>query len=319
MSAVEENTTISFARPDWRERIMSGRSLLPDLPTDRPTTSESAEIAVEVWGGLKVPDVEGSPLFSAVGVPWFKDFLHSMFLMDGPRRVAREAFVMVPKKSGLSTNCAALMLTALIVNKRIGAEFAMLGATMEVAGDLFWLMSWMINADDNLAALFVVRKYRREIEHRLTGAKAIVRALDSDALSGARLCGVVVDHVEFLRQRRFADALREVRGSMIRYEDSFLILAGRQSIEPPAGVFLKELERARATRDGKIDGGVLPLIYEPPEGVDWRDPANFPLLHPGFGYTVAAEMLAQVIAEADQHGYAAEWAAQWFNVQAVAQ
>ena len=305
---------ISLACRDWHKRIMTGISLLPDFPND-DISIEAAERAVEVWGGLKIPFMVGDATFGAIGTPWFSDFLHTMFLMDGSRRVIREAFVMTPKKSGVATNCAALLLTALILNRRPAAKFAIISVTMEIAKIVLESMVAMIAADAELSQKFIVRKHTLEIEHRQTGAKVCVKALNVDALTGARLSGAVVYNMQFMQTDRFDASMRHLRGALSGEQDSFLIMTATQSLDPPSGVFLKELTRARATRDGEIDGGVLPLIYEPPAGVDWRDPANFPRLHPGVGYTVAAEHMEQEMAYAERLGDLPYFAAKWLNVE----
>jgi len=274
---------------------MTGISLLPDFPND-DISIEAAERAVEVWGGLKIPFMVGDATFGAIGTPWFSDFLHTMFLMDGSRRVIREAFVMTPKKSGVATNCAALLLTALILNRRPAAKFAIISVTMEIAKIVLESMVAMIAADAELSQKFIVRKHTLEIEHRQTGAKVCVKALNVDALTGARLSGAVVYNMQFMQTDRFDASMRHLRGALSGEQDSFLT-------------------RARATRDGEIDGGVLPLIYEPPAGVDWRDPANFPRLHPGVGYTVAAEHMEQEMAYAERLGDLPYFAAKWLNVE----
>lgn len=292
---------------------MAGQSLLPDFPIDRLST-KSADRALEIWRDLRIPDVAGDPTFGEVGALWFKDFIYSMFLMKGASRVVREAFVMTPKKSGASTNCAALMLTALVLNSRPNAVFGLFGVTQAVAEIAFCMMKETISLDDKLSALLSVR-HPREIHHLTTGARVVVKSLSSETLACEYLSGALIDGAQLFRHERWADALSDLRSALDGYEDSFLILNATQSREFPTGPFARELMRARAIRDGVCNAGVLPLIYEPPEGVDWQDPKNFPLLHPGVGRTVAAEFLERSKERAEQDGYLAHWAAQWLNVE----
>ncbi len=42
---------------DWEERILSGRSLVPELPLFR----DEADIAVSFFDELRLPDVPGTP------------------------------------------------------------------------------------------------------------------------------------------------------------------------------------------------------------------------------------------------------------------
>jgi hypothetical protein len=43
--------------PDWEERLLSGRSLVPDLPLFRP----EADRAPRIFKRLRLPDVIGTP------------------------------------------------------------------------------------------------------------------------------------------------------------------------------------------------------------------------------------------------------------------
>jgi hypothetical protein len=50
--------------PDWRERIRTGRSLLPSLPDlDRA----QADRAIKIFNKLRLPDVPGTPALADAG------------------------------------------------------------------------------------------------------------------------------------------------------------------------------------------------------------------------------------------------------------
>src|SRR5262245_65029854 len=53
--------------PDWEDRIMSGRSLVPDLPLFE---AEAAK-ALRVFKRLRLADVIGTPTMGEVCGPWF--------------------------------------------------------------------------------------------------------------------------------------------------------------------------------------------------------------------------------------------------------
>ena len=59
------SATWSFAVPDWRDRLIEGRSLVPTLPLDRV----EADRAVAVFNRLRLPDVPGQPREPASGSP----------------------------------------------------------------------------------------------------------------------------------------------------------------------------------------------------------------------------------------------------------
>ncbi len=62
----------SLAVPDWRERIRTGRSLLPDLPH---LNRAEADRAVEIFNKLRLPDVIGTPALAEAGADWFREIV----------------------------------------------------------------------------------------------------------------------------------------------------------------------------------------------------------------------------------------------------
>ena len=89
----------SLAVPDWRERIRTGRSLLPDLPhlnRARPTGP------IAIFNKLRLPDVTGTPALAEAGADWFREIvgaLHGSFDPATRERMIREIFLLAPKKS----------------------------------------------------------------------------------------------------------------------------------------------------------------------------------------------------------------------------
>ncbi|WP_035741203.1 hypothetical protein, partial [Haematobacter missouriensis] len=60
MSAPIRAEVWNTAVPDWRDRIMQGRSLVPDLPL----YGSMAEKALRIFKRLRVPDIVGHLDFS---------------------------------------------------------------------------------------------------------------------------------------------------------------------------------------------------------------------------------------------------------------
>jgi phage terminase large subunit-like protein len=79
-----------------------------------------------------------------------------------------------------------------------------------------------------------------------------------------------------------------------------------QSKEVPHGQFRRELQRARAQRDGTADHGMLAVLYElPPELSEkgaWRDQATWALVNPNLGRSVSLEFLRREMAKAEDDG-----------------
>src|SRR5882724_7393696 len=101
----------STALPDWEDRIVTHRSMVPC----RPLFLSEAKSALDVFKSLHVVDVAGCPTFAEAGDDWIFDFVAAIFGAydaEHGRRLIREFFLCVSKKNGKSTLSAAVMLTA---------------------------------------------------------------------------------------------------------------------------------------------------------------------------------------------------------------
>jgi phage terminase large subunit-like protein len=314
-------TAWSTAVPDWEERLLAGRSLIPSLPL----FEAEAERALRVFKRLKVPDVIGKPPMAEAGALWFFDLVRVVFGSYDPatntRRIS-EYFVLVPKKNGKSSYSAALVITALIVNRRPAAEFLIVAPTKKIADISFRQAELTIRADPALADLFHCQTHIRRITHRGSDALAEIKAADTDAITGGKNTYALIDEThEFASSVRAADVFLEIRGALAARPDGFLIQLTTQSKKPPAGVFKDELEIARQVRDGKIERPLLPVLYELPLKISadggWKNRALWPLVNPNLGRSVSETFLVTQLADAEIKGASALalLASQHFNVE----
>jgi phage terminase large subunit-like protein len=314
-----------FSCPDWRERLQAGRSLAPDLPLD---TAES-ERAVKIFNKLRLPDVAGRPALAEAAGEWQRDIVRAVFgsLDESGARKVPELFAMVPKKNSKTTGGAAIMLTAMLMNKRPRAEFILVGPTQEVADLAFQQAAGMIDADPDgyLQKRFQVQEHLKTIVDRRNKAKLKVKTFDLKVMTGAKPAGVLVDELHQISTNGFASrVLRQIRGGIIANPEAFLIFITTQSDEPPSGVFKAELQHARAVRDGRVkEGRMLPVLYEFSEeeqtspAKPWLDPKNWPQVLPNLGLSITLDRLVSDFAEAKQKGEEEVriWASQHLNVE----
>jgi len=288
--------TWSTACPDWQERIIAGKSLIP-FP---PLYQEPAEMALRIFKQLRLVDVPGVPMMGEVTREWVYEFVAAIFGAYEPTsgiRLIQEFFLLISKKNMKSTLAAGVMLTALILNWRKEAEFFIIAPTVEVANNSFKPAKAMIRADEELSDLFQVQDHTRTITHRTTGATLKILAAESDTVAGIKGTGVLIEEVWLFGKRaKAADMFTEAKGGLASRPEGFVIYLSTMSDEAPAGVFADLLKRAREVRDGKrVDNRLLPVLYEfPKEMLDsgtYRLPENFYITNPNMGASVSEAYL----------------------------
>ncbi len=320
----------SLACPDWQERIRTGRSLIPDLPLAKPEAAR----AIAIWNRLRLPDVEEKPALAEAGGEWFREIVGVLFgSFDAAtrERMIRELFLLVPKKSSKTTNGAALMLTALLLNARPRAEFLLIGPTKMVSDLAFSQAVGMIEADPEqfLAKRMHVQEHLKKITDRRTRASLIIKTFDTSVVTGVKPAGVLIDELHEISSDHNADrVIGQLRGGLLPNPEAFLIFITTQSERPPAGVFRSELAKARGVRDGLVtDVPMLPVLYEfppdiarvpePGETPPWHDASLWWMVTPNRDRSITINRLKSDFAGArsDGVGEVARWASQHLNIE----
>lgn len=310
--------------PDWWRRLQQGNSLVPDLPL---WTAEG-ERAVRIFNKLRLADVPGTPTMEEAGGEWFRDIVRAMFGSVDPvtrQRMIRELFALVPKKNSKTTDGALLMVTALLMNQRPRASFVMTAPVQDVAQLAFDAAAGAIDLDGVLSRKFHVRHHLKTILHRETKAELEIMTFDPSVLTGQKISGgALIDELHVCaKMAKAPKALRQIRGGMLPFPESFLAFITTQSDDPPVGVFAEELTKARDIRDGKREGAMLPVLYEFPREVQespdrkWEQPALWPLVTPNLGKSITVERLIadHADAKATSESELRIWASQHLNVQ----
>jgi phage terminase large subunit-like protein len=319
-------TPWNLACPDWQTKIQSRtRSLLPDLPL---LDEAAAKRAVTIFDKLRLPDVPGQPTMGDSAGDWFRDIVRALFgSMDkeNAQRMIREIFLLVPKKNSKTTNGAALMVTALLLNKRPNAEFLLIAPTQPITRIAFDQAAGMIEADPKLRdpKLTHIQYHNNTITYLPTGATLQVKSFDPKIVTGVKPAGVLVDELHVVSETASADrVIGQLRGGIISQGEGFLVFITTQSERPPNGVFKAELEKARDIRDGKRTGAMMPVLYEFPDEIakdqeKWENPDNWWMVTPNRGRSISIERLEDEYrtAKDTSEGEFRRWASQHLNIE----
>lgn len=307
--------------PDWKDRILGQRKLIPELPL----FDDQAARALRIFKRLRVPDIIGTPTYGEVCRDWVFDIVAAIFGaydLEAKRRLIREFFVMLPKKNGKSSIAAAIIVTAAIMNERPEAELLLIAPTKKIADIAYKQAAGIIRLDRELSKLFHPQNHQRTITHRLSFAAIIIKAADTDVITGSKATYILIDETHvFAEKSKANEVFVEIRGSLASRPDGFLLQITTQSKRPPTGVFLQELGTARDVRDGKVRLPLLPVLYELPLEIakddGWKSPENWPLVNPNLGASVDEAFLRDEVIKAERDGAAqlALIASQHFNVQ----
>jgi phage terminase large subunit-like protein len=162
-----------------------------------------------------------------------------------------------------------------------------------------------------------IRDHLKLISDRTTGATLKIKSFDPKVVTGTKPSGVLVDELHTVPQNEADRVIGQLRGGLISQPEAFLAFITTQSERPPSGVFRAELMKARAIRDGRLQGSMLPVLYEFPEGVDWRDPANWHMVTPNNGLSITVDRLVPDYEAAVEAGEEElrRWASQHLNVE----
>ncbi|MBF9042964.1 terminase large subunit [Rhodobacterales bacterium HKCCE4037] len=311
----------STALPDWQTRLLGGKSLIPDLPLN----GNVAEKALAIFKRLRVPDLVGNPTYGEVCGDWVFDFVRAIFGAYDPetkRRKIREFFLLVPKKNGKSAIAAAIIVTAAIMNERPAAEAILIAPTQEIAGIAFKQAEGIVRLDPALQRIFKVQTHLKKITHMVTGCEIKVLSADGNVVTGSKATYILIDETHVLGAKiKAPEVFLELRGGLKSRPEGFLLQITTQSKERPTGQFEKELNRARAVRDGRLDLPLLAVLYELPDAMsereEWRNPKTWGLVNPNLGRSVHAADLIVDLRQAEEDGpeALALFASQHLNVQ----
>ncbi len=311
---------------DWEDRLVQGRSLVPDLPLNEA----EADLGLALFDELQLPDVPGTPRMAEACGDWFREIVRVAFGSWDPSaqlRYIRDILAMLPKGQSKTTYSSGLLLTAMLMNKRPNAEALFVGPTQAISDNAYEKAVGMIDLSPDLKRRFRPRDHKKTISDLLNGSELRVKTFDVNILTGAILILALVDELHLLgRNVHTTKVMRQIRGGLEKTPEGLLLITTTQSDEAPVGAFKDELKLARRIRDGRMVGKVirpmLPILYEFPkeiatDGEQWQDPDNWNLVMPNLGRSVHLNsLIADWNSERDKGEHAVKvWASQHLNIE----
>lgn len=312
--------------PDWEDRVRAGRTLVPDLPL----VKSEADMGLAMFDQLQLPDVPGNPRMADAAGQWFRDIVRAAFGSWDPVnrvRYIRDIFALAPKGSAKTTLGAALLIVALLMNRRPNAEALFAGETHAISERAYEQAVGMIELSPDLKRRFHTKDHLKTIVDRVNKTEGRVRTFDPSILTGSILIFALLDELHRLgRMAQAAKVVRQIRGGLDKTQEGFLLITTTQSDDAPSGVFKDELKLARHIRDGHYRGRtirpMLPVLHEFPRDIagnpeKWQDPKNWPMVQPNLGRSVH---MATLVPDWESERLKGEhairvWASQYLNIE----
>jgi len=297
---------IATAVPDWEDRLITKRSIIPP-----PIFPQEAESALAVFKSLRVPDIPGRPTFGEICRPWMFDFVRLIFgaydVSDGPfgRQLINDFFLLISKKNAKSTLAAGIMVTCLLRNDRPNAELLIIAPTKEVADNSARPAIAMVSAEPELARRIKLEPYHRRLINKLTDSELKIVAADTSSVAGKKASYVLADEWwQLAKLPRAEDMWLEATGGLSSRPEGFTLKLTTHSNEPPVGMMRADLKRFRAIRNGSlVQPNACGVLYEFPERMlddgSFREPENWYITNPNLGASTSEVFIAQKIAEAE--------------------
>lgn len=208
-----------------------------------------------------------------------------MRVADGLRRF-RKVFLAVPKGNGKSPLGAGTGIYLTVCDNEPGAEVYAAAADRDQAAIVFDTARYMVKANPDLDERAAV--LRRAIHVPATNSFYRVLSADVKSKHGPNIHGLIFDEFHAQPTRELYETL--YRGTIKRRQPVILMIT--TAGDEDESICAEEWEYARAVLvDPSIDESYLPILFEAGKEEDWKDPALWRRVNPGFGVTVKQDAI----------------------------
>jgi len=212
---------------------------------------------------------------------------------EAGRRVLREVFCSIGKKSAKTAFAAAVAMTWLLLEEEQRADVVLLAENRAQARIAFDGMVAMLRADPVLALRFEIVDHRHTLRYPRSSSRARAIPADLASLVGFNPSLAIVDELHLLgRTPKGAKLVNQVRTGNVARAEPLLFSISIAPTERSEGIFQSTMQKARRVIAGEeIDPRFFAWVCEIPEHLDADDPANWHWSNPSLGYTVALDRL----------------------------
>lgn len=194
-------------------------------------------------------------------------------------RLTRTMYIQIPRGARKTTIGAGLGLLHSFGHEKIDGGSCLLAAGSEDQAQLaFDEANAFIKATPLLTKAARIVESELSLEHLKSGS--ILRAIpaDGDVQHGKTPYFVLIDELHIAKNRRLWKALKS---GLVKIPNTMLVIittAGRGQ----DNLAYEEYKYAKAVAEGRIiNPTYLPIIFEPPQGYDWRDESVWAAVNPG--------------------------------------
>lgn len=221
--------------------------------------------------------------------------IFGFYYRDTDRRVTRNVYIEIPRKTGKSLYAAAMGLYCLIADNEPNAEIDVVATTSKQAGIVFNMCK---NLADSIGGREYFKKYRDSL--RFLPSKGLLQVLSSDAglQDGFNPYVFICDETHAYRDSALYDVLKSGQGMRRNPLAICLTTAGFL-----IGGFCHTMRQVNIDilKGLKTDDSQFSIIYTLDEGDDWRDQSLWKKAAPNLGVTVKYEYYLEQLNQANNN------------------
>ena len=209
------------------------------------------------------------------------------------KRVIRNAYIEVGRKSGKTTLLAAIALYCLMADGEAGAECDCVANSRKQASILFETAK---NLADSLDPTHkYIKPFRNNINFDMTKSSIQVLSSDADNLDGFNSSLFVEDELHAASNSKLYDVLKSSQGMRSNPLAICITSAGFNRF---SFCYSMRTTCIEILHDKKTDDSQFSAIYSIDEGDDWTDPSVWKKSNPNLDITVTSEYLQEQVIQA---------------------